>query len=1089
MVKHNFFQQQFQHNTEKTQQLFDEKLIISWLRQISLRTKIIAFTFLIGALPFLGIGAVTYYFLNESTTKEITKNKQDKARLLENNLSHFMMRRYGDIEILSKLTFLQNRNLRRVISREQMQARLSNYLNIENSYESIAIFDIDGNLVADSAGQLIPSQKNEGYFKTVLKNNKPYISQPTATKSVETYKDNYRIYIAAPVKDKDTAETIYVVRTIIPVKALAKEVLIPQVSQDDYQLVDGSGQIFFSQTKSQTNFYPKEEIPNLKQLYTEKKIKTQIFFDKKNNVEKLVTNAPLQKVEGLPDLNWTLILSQDTATAFATERQLLLTLAGTLLMALLVGAIAAGIANRLIKPIKAATMAVQKLSQGNLDTRVVIKGEDELATLVSQINYMADQVQDIVQKQTAEAEQLKLLTNILLLIRSSLNPEELFNITVTEARQALKADRVVIYQFNAKEGGQVIAESADPGLPVAFEDTFEDPCIHREIIQAYKQDRVTAQGNILQADFSPEHQKLMEKLQVKANLVTPILKDNQVLGFLIAYHCQKAHVWQPYEINFLRHLALQVGLTLEHVSLFEVTQTLKDLAIHLSKTHNSQDIYNLAVQGIRKALKVERALIYKIDENLHGSVIAESVVRGWSPTLGAEIYDPCLKDYVDKYRQGRIVAIDNIYQAQLNECYLKQLEPFAVKANLVAPILVGNNLLGLLIAHQCSQPRLWQQSEIDLFEQFARIVGLALERANFLKQAEEGRQAAQKASQLQRQQKETLEMQLLTLIEHLEGGYQGDLTVRAEVTDGEIGIVADFFNSLLESLQDIVIQVKLGATQVNAAIADNSSSTGELAVKALKQAQEISSVLDAVDQMRQSIKAVAKSAKQAAVVASTAYHAAEVGSTAIDLTVENSIELRKVIEGTHTKVNRLGESLQRISRVVALINEIAIQTNLLVINSGLVINTNVEAARGDREVQSFAIIVEKISLLAAQSSEASAEIEEIVANIQLETREVVKAMELGSTQVIKGTHLVQNTKHSLNHILEVCRHIDQLVQSISDATISQVETSKDVSILMQDIAKVSEITSNSFHQVCGSLQKTVEISQQLQESVRTFKVN
>lgn len=123
------------------------------------------------------------------------------------------------------------------------------------------------------------------------------------------------------------------------------------------------------------------------------------------------------------------MLSQDTATAFATQRQLLLTLeVGTFITALLVGGIAAFIANRLMKPIEAATMAVQKLSQGNLETGIVIKGEDELASLVSQINHMADQVQDLLQKQTAEAEQLKLLTNILLLIRSSLNAEELFNI-------------------------------------------------------------------------------------------------------------------------------------------------------------------------------------------------------------------------------------------------------------------------------------------------------------------------------------------------------------------------------------------------------------------------------------------------------------------------------------------------------------------------------------------------------------------------------------------------------------------------------------------------------------------------------------
>ncbi|NMG10013.1 GAF domain-containing protein [Brasilonema sp. UFV-L1] len=1079
-------QKKFRKLQENPVTNFEKKDIFSWLRRTSLRTKVIAFTFLIGNLPVLGLGAVTDYLLNQSTTKEIIINRQEKASLLANNISNFMLRRYGDIEILSQLTLLQNHKLIGVISREQMQARLSNYLNIENSYENIAVFDIEGNLVADSGGQLIPNQKNEEYFQAVLKNNEPYISQSTATQNLEKSK----IYIAAPVKDSDTGEILYVIRTIIPVKSLVKQVLIPQVTQDDYAFIDASGKIFFSKTGNQTSLEAKEEIPNWKKLQAHKKIKTHILFDKKHNTEKLVTHVPWQKVAGLPDLNWTLVLSQNTATAFATQRQLLLALEiGTFITGLLVGGIAACIANCLMKPIEAANMAVQKLGQSNFDTRIAIKGKDELAILVSQINHITDQVEDLIQKQTAEAEQLKLLTNILLSIRSSLNAEELFKITVTEARKALKADRVVIYQFNGKGGEQVIAESVAPGLPVAFGETVEDACIHREIIEAYKQAQVMAVNNVSEAGFSLEHQKLMKKLQIKANLVTPILKDNQVLGFLIADHCQKVHVWQPYEIHFLRQLALQVGLTLEHVSLFEVTKTLKDLAIHLSKTQNSQDIYNLAVQSIRKALKVERALIYKIDENFHGSIIAESLVVGLPCSLGAKIYDPCLKNYIDKYRQGRVVAINNIYQAELNECYLKQLEPFAVKANLVAPILVDNNLLGLLIAHQCSQPRLWQQSEIDLFEQFARILGLALERANFLEQAEQERQAAEKASQLQRQQKETLQIQLLMLIDHLEGAYQGDLTVRAEVTDGEIGTVADFFNSLLESLREIVTQVKLAATQVNAAVADNSSSMGELAVETLKQAQEINTTLDAVDQMRQSIKAVAKSAKQAAEVAGTAYHAAEVGSTAIDLTVENTFKLREVMEGTEIKVKRLGESLQRISRVVALINQIAIQTNLLVINTNLVINTDIEAGRADKEAQGFAVIAEKISELAAQSSQASSEIEEIVANIQLETSEVVKAMKLGSTQVIKGTHLAQNTKHSLNHILEVCRHIDQLVQSISDATVSQVQTSREVSILMQDIAKVSEMTSSSFSQVSTSLQKTVEISQQLQEGVRTFKVN
>ncbi|WP_017316532.1 methyl-accepting chemotaxis protein [Mastigocladopsis repens] len=1054
--------------------------IVSWVRRTSLRTKVISFTFIIGILPVCGVGVVTYYLVNQTTTREIANHKQDRARLLAHNISSFMHRRYRDIQILSRLTFLQNRKLREVISREQMQARLSNYLDIEGSYENIAVFDMNGNLVVDSTGKPIPNQKNEGYFQAVLKTNTPYISQPIFTKSL----DKSKLYMAAPVKDSDTGETIYIIRTVIPVQSLAKVVLIPQVIQDDYDIVDASGKIFLSRTGSQTGLDAKKALPNWEKRQTDKQITTEILFNQNNNSEELVTYAPLENMQGLPDLKWTLVLSLDTATAFATQRQLLLALEiGALITALLIGGIAAFIANRLMKPIEAATMAVQKLGKGNLDTRIAIKGEDELATLVYHINQMADQVQDLLQKQIAEADQLKLLTNILLSIRSSLNSDELFNITVTEARLALKADRVVIYHFNAKGGGQVIAESVTPGLPVAFGETVEDACIDRDLIEAYRQGRVMAANNVLEAGFSSEHQQLMEKLQVKANLVTPILKDNHVFGFLIAHHCHEIHVWQPYEINFLQQLALQVGLTLERVSLLEVTQTLKDLAVHLSRTHNSQDINNLAVQSIRKALKVERAVIYKIDENLHGSVIAESVVAGWPCSLGAEIYDPCLKDYIDKYRQGRVVAINNIYQANLNDCYIKQLEPFAVQANLVAPILIGDTLLGLLIAHQCSQPRLWQQSEIDLFEQFARIVGLALERADFLEQAEEGRQEAEKISQQQRQQKERLQLQLLKLIDRLEGASQGDLTVRAEVTAGEIGTVADFFNSLLESLQEIVTQVKLAATQVNGAIADNSGAMGQLAIEALKQAQEISYTLDAVDQMRQSIKAVAKSAKQAADVARTASHAAETGGTAIDLTVENIIGLRETIGETAKKVKRLGESSQQISRVVALINQLAMQTNLLAINTGI------EAARAGEEAQGFAVIAEEVAVLAAQSSEATEEIEQIVANIQRETSDVVKAMELGTTQVVEGTRLVQNTKYSLNHIFEVCRQIDQLVQSISTATVSQVQTSQEVSVLMQDIAKVSEMTSNSSRQVSTSLQTTVEISQQLQESVRTFKVN
>jgi methyl-accepting chemotaxis protein PixJ len=1041
--------------------------VISWLTGTSLRTKAIAFAIAIGTLPVLGVGALTYYLANQSIIKEVTNNKQARAVGLADNINHFMLTRYGEVQQVANLGVFTNPRLRERVSKDDKQSQLNNFFATFKNYESIAIVALNGDVVLQTKGQFIPNQKKQDYFQAVLKTNIPDISQPLTTSKLE----NSRIYLSAPVKDNVTGQTIYVVRAAIPLKSLEVALNNSQGIKDEYHLIDASGKIFLATNKNTLGKNAQEIFPNWGKLQAQNRLATRIYS------QNLITYVPSQIVEGLPELNWKLVLSKNQAIALANQRQLLLVLeVGTLTVALLTGLLAAILANRLTQPIITATKAVKKLAKGNLNTRISIKGEDEFASLGANINRMADRLQDLLRKQTVESEQLKLFTNILVSIRQSLNSEDLFNITVAEAREALAAHRVVIYHFNAQGNGQVLAESVVPGLPVTLGDTIEDGSIAKELIEAYKKGGVLVANNVFEADFAPEHLKLMEQLQIKATLVTPILKDNQIFGFLIAHHCWAPHVWQPFEINFLRQLAVQVGLTLERVSLLEVTQALKNLAVHMSETMNSQDIYNLAVQDIRQALKVERVVIYKFHENWQGSILAESVVAGLPCALGMKLHDPCMPDFVEKYQQGRVIATNNIYQAGLGECYIQQLESFAVKANLVAPILLGDKLLGLLIAHQCSKPRVWQQSEIDLFEQFARLVGMALERANLLEESEKARSKAEILSQKQ-------QFQLLELLNNIDGVSRGDLTVRAEVTSGEIGTIADFFNSVVESLRVIVTQVKFAATQLNSAIAENSGAIGQLANTALQQAEEISRTLDAVDQMRHSIKTVAKSAKQAAIVTRTASRTAETGGAAMNLTVENILSLRETIGETAKKVKRLGESSQQISRVVSLINQIALQTNLLAINAGI------EAARAGEASQGFAVVAEEVAVLAARSAAATDEIEGIVANIQLETSEVVKAMELGTTQVVEGTRLVEDTKQSLHQIFDVCRQIDELVQSISVATVSQVQTSKVVTNVMKDIAKVSEMTSHSSRKVSTSLHKTVEISEKLQASVGTFKVS
>ena len=692
--------------------------VLFWKKRASLRTKALVLAF-IGTLPVLGIGTLTYDLASQSTTKEIINNKQDKANLLVDNINGFMLRRYDNIQRLSQLTFLRNTKLTEAPKHETLQILLNYHVETQSKDESISVFDINGDLISSSKQESIPNQKQQDYFQTVLKTNKPYISQPLTTKS----QHKAEIYLVAPIKDLVTEQTTYILRTDIPVKSLAKAVVTSQTSQDSYDLIDAYGKIFLSGTEVREGLNAQEEIPEWKQLQAKKQV-TSRFIKKSNNAEELVTYLPLPTAEDLPSLNWKLVLSTPTTTALATQQQLLLLLEiSVLATALFVGGSAVILARRLTQPISATILAVKKLGEGHLDTRIAIKGSDELAVLGSHINQMADKLQDLLQKQTGETEQLKLLTNTLLLINSCLHPEDLFNITVTQARLGLKADRVVICQLNPGGGGQVIAEEVAPGLPIARMETIEDPHINVETIEAYRKGHILITNNVNEVGFVPEQLLLMERLQIKASLVMPILNDNQVFGFLIAHYCFSPHIWQAHEINFLRQLSTQMGIALKRVDLLEQTE----------KEH-----------------------------------------------LAAEV----------------------VYQQQL-------------------------------------------------------------------------------------QHNKQMQEQLLQLLNDIEGVSRGDLTVRAEVPAGAIGAVADFLNSTVESLREIVTSVKLAASHVDIAVSENSGALPQLAIKALKQADQISHTIHSVGQMTFSIQEVAKSATQAAAIARTASWAAETEGTAMDMTLTN----------------------------------------------------------------------------------------------------------------------------------------------------------------------------------------------------------
>ncbi|MDJ0844512.1 methyl-accepting chemotaxis protein [Crocosphaera sp.] len=371
-------------------------------------------------------------------------------------------------------------------------------------------------------------------------------------------------------------------------------------------------------------------------------------------------------------------------------------------------------------------------------------------------------------------------------------------------------------------------------------------------------------------------------------------------------------------------------------------------------------------------------------------------------------------------------------------------------------------------------------------EMVEQIQTLLIEQEEATRQRLEAQQESQQQQLIveqERQQQQHLQKELMRLLSDIEEATKGNLTVRAEISEGHIGIVADFFNAIIESLRDIVTQVKQTTQQVNVSLSGDEESIQELAQQSQRQAQQIQQVLNSVEAMAQSIQQVSANAQAAAQAARESSQTAQISGDAMDNTVNSILQLRDTVAETTKKVKRLGESSQQISKVISLINQIALQTNLLAINA------SIEAARAGEEGRGFAVVAEEVGQLAAQSADATKEIEAIVETIQRETTAVVEAMEVGTAQVVEGTHLAESTKESLQGIVAVSRHIDELLQSISQTTVSQADTSKSVTQLMEQVAQVSQKTSYSSIEVSHSLQKTAQIANQLQESVDTFKLS
>ena len=173
--------------------------------------------------------------------------------------------------------------------------------------------------------------------------------------------------------------------------------------------------------------------------------------------------------------------------------------------------------------------------------------------------------------------------------------------------------------------------------------------------------------------------------------------------------------------------------------------TEKPKLVRLNQSALQQNILQEVVAEARTYLKCDRVVVYSLDRDRYGVIVAESVGTGYTSALGKKIEDPYFED---KYRNGRVRAIDDVNRAEITSGYLAQLGQLEVKANLVTPIINNDDLFGLLVVHQCQAPRQWQPAEIEYLKQLAGKTGLALSNLRLQEEADRLHDRSVKESRL-----------------------------------------------------------------------------------------------------------------------------------------------------------------------------------------------------------------------------------------------------------------------------------------------------------------------------------------------------
>lgn len=356
----------------------------------------------------------------------------------------------------------------------------------------------------------------------------------------------------------------------------------------------------------------------------------------------------------------------------------------------------------------------------------------------------------------------------------------------------------------------------------------------------------------------------------------------------------------------------------------------------------------------------------------------------------------------------------------------------------------------------------------DEFAEIARVFNEAMNRLRGLIRTEEERKST--------------EENVINFLEVVSEASEGDLTLRAPVTEDAFGSIADAYNLMIESLADLLTDTTINAQEVGEESRHMLEIFRKMKDGADNQLHHVTEATDAAEETADSASQIAEKTALAQQAAARVDEATTLGNERVNLNIEGMQLIRVTVQVINKKMKSLSERLLEIGTISQLISDVATRTTILAMNA------SIEASRAGEQGRGFLVISDEIKRLADEASEATRQIGGIIKAIQSEANEVTSALEEETSTVEEQTRLAQDTGEALAAINKATGESKQVVTQITVLSKEQQQISDGLVASIRKMADITALTSALITESSAISEGLNGVSESLLQSLAQFRL-